>query len=189
VKLTVGGKSSTQPLTIKLDPRVKTPQDALVRQFDLASKLAVRLGEVSTALQQAGDLRKQIEERKKESSGNAEVSTALQALQEKMEAAAQPDSDDDFIMFGLAVPGNEHEPLPKAAAAITGLMMIVESADVAPTTDAAMASERWEEAAVESLKRWTAFQREDLANVNTALEKAKLKTLIISPSEGTPTAH
>ncbi len=189
VKLTVGGKSSTQPLTIKLDPRVRTPQDALVRQFDLASKLAGRLGEVSTALQQAADLRKQIEERKKESSGNADLSKTLQELQEKMEAAAQPDSDDDFMMFGLAVPGKEHEPLPKVAAAITGLMMTVESADVAPTTDAAMASERWEEAAVESLAGWTAFQREDLANVNAALEKAKLKALVISPPEGTPGGH
>ena len=182
VKLTVGGKSSTQPLTIKLDPRVKTPQDALVRQFDLASKLAARLGEVSTALQQAGDLRKQIEERKKESSGNAELSRALQALQEKMDAATQADGDDGFMMFGLAVPEKEHEPLAKAAAALRELMSIIESADAAPTTDAAMASERWEEAAVESLTRWTAFQKEDLASANAFLEKAKMKKLTVDQS-------
>jgi len=47
----------------------KTPQDALVRQFGLASRLAERLGEVSMALQQAGDLRKQIDTRKKEAGG------------------------------------------------------------------------------------------------------------------------
>jgi photosystem II stability/assembly factor-like uncharacterized protein len=181
VKLTVGGKSSTQTLTIKMDPRVKTPQDALVRQFGLASKLAGRLGEVSTALQQVGDLRKQIEERKKESSGNAEISKTLQGLEEKMEAAVEPDSDDDFMLFGLAVPSKEHEPLPKVAAALTGLMIIVESSDAAPTTDTATASERWEEAAVETLRRWTSFQKEELAGVNASLEKVKLKTLIISP--------
>jgi hypothetical protein len=182
VKLTMGGKSSTQPLTIKLDPRIKTPQDALVRQFDLASKLAGRLGEVSTALQQVSELRKQIEERKKELIGNAEMSKALQGLAEKMEAAVEPDSDDDFMLFGLAVPGKEHEALPKVAAALTGLMIIVESADTAPTTDAAIASERWEEAAVETLTRWTAFQKEELANVNALLEKAKLKKLIVEES-------
>jgi hypothetical protein len=188
VKLTVGGKSSTQPLAIKLDPRVKTSQDALLRQFDLASKLAVRLGEVSSALQQAVDLRKQIEERKKESTANAALSKALQALQDKMEVAA-PDGDDDFMLFGLAIPSKEHEPLPKVAGALTGLMIIVESADVAPTTDAAMASERWEEVAVESLARWAALQKEDLASVNASLEKAKLKALVISRPEGTPTAY
>lgn len=180
VKLTVGGKSSTQPLTIKIDPRVKTPQDTLVRQFNLASKLAARLGEVSTALQQVGELKKQIEERKKESSGNAEISKALQGLEEKMEAAVEPDSDDDFMLFGLAVPGKEHEPLPKVAAALTGLMIIVESADAGPTTDAATTSERWEKAAAETLGRWAAFQKEELATVNGSLEKAKLKTLILS---------
>ncbi len=181
VKLTVGGKSSTQPLTIKMDPRVKTPQDALERQFNLASKLAGRLGEVSTALQQVGDLRKQIEERKKESSGNAEISKTLQDLEEKLEAAVEPDSDDDFMLFGLAVPGKEHEPLRKVVAALTGLMIIVESSDAAPTTDAATANERWEEAAVETLRRWASFQKEELAGVNASLEKAKLKTMIISP--------
>jgi len=44
VKLTANGKSSTQPLTIKLDPRVKTPQDALARQFSLASKQRSKIG-------------------------------------------------------------------------------------------------------------------------------------------------
>jgi hypothetical protein len=39
VKLTVDGKSLTQPLTVKMDPRVKTPPAALKQQFDLAMKV------------------------------------------------------------------------------------------------------------------------------------------------------
>ena len=39
VKLTVGGKSYTQPLTIKMDPRVKTPLAGLQEQFRLAAKI------------------------------------------------------------------------------------------------------------------------------------------------------
>src|SRR5438034_10211359 len=93
VKLTTKGKSSTQPLTIRLDPRVKTPQDALTRQFGLASKLAARLGEVSMGVQQIGDLRKQIDARKKDASGNSELLTALQELEKKVEEAVEPDSD------------------------------------------------------------------------------------------------
>src|SRR6266853_5384119 len=89
VKLTANGKSSTQPLTIKLDPRVKTPQDVLDRQFGLASKLAARLGEVSMALQHAGDLRKQIDARKKEASGNAELLSAWEELEKKLAAATE----------------------------------------------------------------------------------------------------
>src|SRR5207253_4588871 len=89
VKLTTNGKSSTQPLTIKLDPRVKAPQDALVRQFGLASKLAARLGEVSLALQQVSDLRKQIDARRKEASGNTDALTALEEVEKKLEASME----------------------------------------------------------------------------------------------------
>ena len=191
VKLTANGKSSTQPLTIKLDPRVKAPQEAMVRQFSLASKLAARLGEVSLALQQVGDLRKQIEECRKEAGANTELLAALQGLVEKVEVAVEPDSDADFMLFGLAAPSKEHEPLPKVAAALTGLLIIVDSADMGPAADAVIASERWEEAAQETLARWAAFQKDDLAAVNALLEKAKLKPLVISlmiPGE-VPTAR
>jgi hypothetical protein len=179
VKLTANGKSSTQPLTIKLDPRVKTPQDALKRQFGLASKLAARLGEVSVALLQAGELRKQLDARLKEASGNAELFTSLQGLEKKVEAEMEADSDGGFGLFGLAAPGKENESLRSAAAALTGLLITVDNSDLGPTIDAANASSRWEEAAQETLARWAAFQKEDLAGVNALLEEAKLKPLLI----------
>ena len=181
VKLTANGKSSTQPLTIKLDPRVKTQQDALERQFGLASKLAARLGEVSAALQQVGDLQKQIEARKKDAAGNAETLKALQELEDKIAAAMQVDGDAEFGLFGLAAPDKEHEALPKIAGALTGLLIIVDSADAGPTPDAAMASARWEVVAGDAVARWGAFQKDDVAGANILLEKAKLKTLVISP--------
>jgi photosystem II stability/assembly factor-like uncharacterized protein len=186
VKLTANSKSSSQPLTIKMDPRVKTPQDALVRQFELASKLAARLDEVSTAVQQTSELRKQIEARKKEAGGNAKVQQALETLEKEIEVAMEPDSDDDFMLFGLAVPSKEHEPLPKVAAALTGLLMIVESADAAPTADTRTASEKWDASGRETLARWTALKKEELASVNTLLQEANLKLLTV---EATPAAH
>src|SRR5262249_52290552 len=36
VKLTVEGESLVQPLTVKMDPRVKTPPEGLQKQFDLS---------------------------------------------------------------------------------------------------------------------------------------------------------
>jgi len=181
VKLTANGKSSTQPLKIQLDPRVKTPQDALVRQFGVASKVAARLGEVSMALQQGGDLRKQLDARKKEAGGNTELLMALQGLEKKVEAAVESESDTGFMLLGLPASGKEIEPLPKVASALTRLLMIVESADVGPSTDAVIASARWDEAAQETLAHWHAIQKDDLAAANALLEKSKLKTLVISP--------
>src|SRR5260370_38006537 len=115
---------------MKLDPRVKTPQDALARQFGSASRIAAKLGEVSLALQQAGELRKQLDARKKESGGNSELLTALQGLEKKVEAEVESESDAGFMLMGPPAPGKEHEPLPKVAAALTGLLMIVDSSEV-----------------------------------------------------------
>jgi hypothetical protein len=182
VRLTASGKSRTQPLIIKLDPRVKAPQDALMRKFGLVSKLAARLGEVSMALRQIGDLGKQIDARTKEASGNSELLTALQELEKKVEAAVEPDGDADFGLFGQALPSKEHETLPQVEGALTRLLIIVDSSELGPTTDAATASVRWEEAAQETLARWAVFQRDDLARVNTLLEKAKRKPLVIIPT-------
>src|SRR5258708_21428359 len=104
VKLTANGKSSTQPLTIKLDPRVKTPQDVLARQFSLASKLAARLGEASMALQQASDLQKQIDARKKEASGKAELRPAWEGLEKNLQAPTQAASDGVFWLLVVDAP-------------------------------------------------------------------------------------
>ena len=182
VKLTANGKSSTQPLTIKLDPRVKTPQDALVQQFGLATRLATRLGEVSIAVEQASGLRKQIVERKKEAAGKSDVIAALEGLEKKVELAMETDGDGGFGLFGLAAPGKEHEPLPAVAAALTGLLIIVDSSDLGPTSDAAGAGAQWEVSAREALAGWTVFQKEDVAGVNALLEKAKLKRLALEES-------
>jgi hypothetical protein len=84
------------------------------------------------------------------------------------------------VLFGLAAPGKETESLRSAAAALSGLLITVDSSDLGPTTDAANASSRWEEAAQDTLARWAAFQKEDLAGVNALLERGKLKTLVVA---------
>jgi len=65
-------------------------------------------------------------------------------------------------------------------------LIIVDSSDLGPAADAAMASARWEEAAQETLAQWAALQKDDLTSVNGLLEKAKLKTLVV---EENPAPH
>ena len=56
VKLTAGGVTLSQPLTVMIDPRVKTPLTGLTQQFQLATKVCALIQESSDALkQQAGD--------------------------------------------------------------------------------------------------------------------------------------
>jgi photosystem II stability/assembly factor-like uncharacterized protein len=177
VKLTANGKSTSQPLTIKLDPRVKTTNDELRQQFSLASKLAARLGEVTAALAQVAELKKQAEARKKDASGK-EILSALQGLQDKLDAMTKVDSDGGFEMFGLAPPGEEHESLSEVSSSLSRLLIVVNSSDARPTADAASASAKWDESAQTALADWGALRKNELANVNALLEKAKQKTIV-----------
>jgi photosystem II stability/assembly factor-like uncharacterized protein len=179
VKLTAHGKSSTQPLIIKMDPRSNATADALQQQFALASQLTQTLGRVSIALQQAKDLRSQINERKKNAAGKPEILTALDDCNRKMEVAVEPDSDDDFMLLGLALPGKSHESLPHAQSALTGLLIVEQSADGAPSADVVTAANAWEASSTDSLTRWKTVLEQDFAALNSQLQKADLMPLVV----------
>ena len=58
VRLTAGGKTLSQPLLVKLDPRLKTQPAALQQQFALSQKLAAALDSAFDALTALRELRK-----------------------------------------------------------------------------------------------------------------------------------
>jgi photosystem II stability/assembly factor-like uncharacterized protein len=179
VKLTAYGKTTTQPLTVKLDPRVKATPEALRRQFALASQLCGTLAEVSTALQQANELHKQIEDRKKNAAGKPELLAALEKFNQEMEVEAEPDSDADFMVFGLALPDKPREALPRVSASLAGLLFVLESADAAPTSDVTTAANAWEAASRAALAQWKTALEQDRAALNSLLEKANLAPLAV----------
>ena len=60
VKLTVNGRSYTQPITVKLDPRVKTPAIELNQIFSFTRQLYNGALDIQAALQQMRDIRAQV---------------------------------------------------------------------------------------------------------------------------------
>ena len=176
VNLTANGKSSSQPLVVKMDPRIAASQEALQQEFRAAARLTERLEEVTDARKRAEELLKQIDARSKEASGNAEVSGTLGELARKLEDLTGVKAEDEFGVFGLSLPGKEPPTLHNVASALTGLLTIVDGADAAPTADARSAIEKWDAAAAETMTRWRAVAA-DVATVNALLVKAKLKRL------------
>ena len=51
VKLTVDGQSYTQPLTLKMDPRVKTPPSGLLEQYTLSTAVATMIDQDHAAVE------------------------------------------------------------------------------------------------------------------------------------------
>ncbi len=56
MRLTCGGASQSQPLVVKMDPRVKVPRAALEQQAVFSRKLYDAIGRVYDALDRAGGL-------------------------------------------------------------------------------------------------------------------------------------
>jgi photosystem II stability/assembly factor-like uncharacterized protein len=177
VKLTAAGKTLSSTLEIRMDPNVKSSAADLEKQFALASKLAGSVGQFYAATVKADDLQKQIAARTKEAAGNTELVAALSDLDKKVGAVAGPASGGGFGAFGLTVPGGAPSTMRQAAAALGGLLGIVDGADVAPSADVVAASAKWDAAGKAVLARWDAVQAKDLVSVNVLLEKARLQAL------------
>jgi photosystem II stability/assembly factor-like uncharacterized protein len=176
VKLTANGKSTSQTLTVKMDPRISTAEDALRREFVAASRVSARLGEVAGAQARAEELQKAIAARKTEAGGNSEVTAALVELERKIAEVHGTPGEEEFGFFGLRLPGSDPATLLQASATLTRLMMIMDGADAAPTADAETAAEKWEAAGADALARWKLVEN-DVVTVNAALQKAKLQPL------------
>ena len=140
VKLTANGQSYTQPLTLKLDPRVKTPALGLAQQFTLSKQLYDGIIE---AQQTVGDIRARLAVASNDPARSSEVA-ALQALEGQ--AAGRGAAADGPDTFNSVI------------GAMNQLRGLLQGADVTPTTQltAAVAGRR---AAVANLKaRWNALK-------------------------------
>jgi photosystem II stability/assembly factor-like uncharacterized protein len=86
VKLTVNGKSFTQPLTVKMDPRVKTLPAALKQQFDLAMRVIGLMGRVKPDnARVAGELGRLLEAiQGSDAAPSPQMAAAVTELQQKM---------------------------------------------------------------------------------------------------------
>jgi hypothetical protein len=177
VKLTVNGQSHSQPLELKMDPRVKTSQADLEKMFRAESRVAKNLADLSTAMKQAQELQANLATRKKEMPSSGEAAEALAALDRTTAELMGLQGEPEFGVFGLTVPATDTVTLREASHAARGLLSIVQTTDAAPTTDAALAIEKWDSATKNILERWDALWQHDRTRVNSLLQKANLKPL------------
>ena len=109
VRLTVDGKTLTQPLEVKLDPRLNVSREDLEKQFTLLIDIRSQLTRVYGLASQVIDLRKQISEMKQRLGSNL---PEAQALDEKLEALQKKlinteiRANEDSLKFGMGVDGS-----------------------------------------------------------------------------------
>ena len=168
VVLTANGKSYSQPLTIKMDPRVKTPLAGLQQQFKLSNDLYTRLLTLSPAAEEAGALRKQLKDLQPKATG--ETLAAIKAFDQKLQALA-----------GGATrrpgPGTEPPTLGGLKTKFLTLFGVFQEADVAPSTQATAAVADLQKQLPPLMDRWKAMQAQDIPALNQQLKGANLPEL------------
>ena len=185
VKLTVAGRSYSQPLTVKLDPRIQTSPAELLKQFDAATKVSCRQAEIIEAqrnvqqvLSQARQLRSQIQ-------NNAALASALDALIQKAEdVAGTPPAP-----FGLipSKPPKEQPDLSSLIAKFAQIFSAINNGDSAPTSEAMQAFAAAQVIFADIMAKWIALTK-DLPPMNTRLKQSGFAPIMLAPQSSAPAA-
>jgi hypothetical protein len=187
VKLTADGKSYTQPLTVKMDPRVKTSLLELQQQFDVAQQVAAKSAEVARARGEVAAVRSQIANLLKQATADTGLLAALNALDTKaaeiggVTPTASPDSS------GVSGPTNDISSLMFVGGELGQISGAVEGIDAAPSLQVMTAFANAQKLATAAITKWNAAKAKDLPDVNAQLQKSNLQPIPVegaTPGEG-----
>jgi hypothetical protein len=160
--LTVNGRSYTQPLSVKIDPRVKASPADLAQQFELSKALYEIRPTLETINKGLSRLSTEIE-KAKERAGQNPVTAQLDALKKKLQEIAGPPSRRASATFSL-------ELLEKLGTLFGNLQEV----DAAPTPALRAAVTDLQGAAQSISQRWRAIEAQDVPALNRQLEAASL---------------
>jgi photosystem II stability/assembly factor-like uncharacterized protein len=168
VKLDVAGQTFTQPLEIKMDPRITAPVDQLDQQFRLASRICDAMNASFAALGQVRAVRAQLKELERQAP-KGELADAIHALEQKIAA------------FEGAPPGFGQAAHQDSFAQLNGqfgqLLGVVDGADAAPTQTAQDTTGDLERALTALQNKWDDVKAHDVPTLNDQLRRANLPVL------------
>jgi hypothetical protein len=185
VRLTVNGHTLTEPLTVKMDPRVKTTAEGLALEFQKQQVLAEMMTKNTEAVSQARSLREQVQKLTGKASRTPADNAAATAQSKISGSLADAVSAFDKKLSGILGAGGfgaQASPLPtlsRASGAIAGLYGELDRSDAAPTAAQLAAIDVAEKDSAVVLKLWQEFQATDLPALNRQLKSAGVAELKI----------
>jgi photosystem II stability/assembly factor-like uncharacterized protein len=172
VKLSVSGRTHIQHLTVKMDPRLKTPPEGLKQQFALSMQCYEDMGQVHRTREEVRKLRVKLKE-VREHAEQGPVIESLDSLDKK--AAALEGTGSGRRRPGSRRADRAAEPtLSRLNGDLGSLLEVLEEADVTPTTQAVAAANQLQQALTLLMTRWRDIQSKDLPALNDQLRQAKL---------------
>jgi hypothetical protein len=174
-RLTVDGKTFEKPVVVKVDPLVKAEERALRAQFDAVSGLVALQSQVNRTLRTLDALAVQLDERKRLAkqlglAGDAELDGALakadKELKQVVDVFARPEGQPSYASG------------PRLSDHLGQLRGELDGAFAAPTAAQRAYADELQEEARKAIARADVFQRDGLAEVNTALAKSMLPPVV-----------
>ena len=153
---------------------MKTPAAGLAQQFKLSEQLYSRLLTLSPAVDEAGNVRKQLKAiRQKLSEGT--LAAAVDQIDQKVQAV---------LGGGGRRPGagTETPSLAGLRTRYLALFNVFQEADVAPSTQAAAGVNELEQQLPPLLERWKAIKSQDIQSLNAQLKQSGLPEIKIEAS-------
>jgi photosystem II stability/assembly factor-like uncharacterized protein len=162
VRLTAGGKSVAQPLTLRLDPRVKTPAAALAQLATLTRSLYDDAVAAHAAALRASALRARLD-----SLQGPDVEAFRAQVESLAPAPARPGAAAGRVPARFRRAAAAAAPtLDAASSALVAAAMAMQSADLAPTADQVTAATRARERAASVMSRWRVLESTGLQTLN-----------------------
>jgi photosystem II stability/assembly factor-like uncharacterized protein len=160
VRLTAGGKTYTQPLTVKMDPRVKTSPEILGRQLALATTLAAALDRDAATLKKARALRAELQALPAPAREGT-LGEAVKALDGRLAALVDGAKKGEDGLTGLN-------------GALARVYEVVEGADLPPTTQVRKAAADLERRLAGLLGKWHEIATAGVVGLDEQLQNANL---------------
>jgi len=167
VRLMVDGKQFTQPLTVKMDPRIKTPLHDLQAQASLQAGVVSGMNQSFEALGQVQSVREQLKASLTKAKGK--LAESLEDLDKQCAALAGATTS---AFFGTPPSGKQAENFSTLNQHFGQLFGIADSADAAPTTQASKAYSELTEQLNLLLKRWNDLKQNSVPKLSSQLRKA-----------------
>ena len=169
VKLTVDGKSETQKLTVKMDPRVHTPAAELAALHAAQVRMAALLDELAKADLAAHSVEEQLAAPENGARESAALSAQLAAYSAAVKKLLDP---------GETKGEKEQAPgLDDVAGEAADFYGQLQQSDNAPTQALVAAVAHTREEGAEALRGWQEFQAKQLPGIDAVLRAAGRPTI------------
>ena len=171
VQLSVDGKTYTAPLEVKMDPRVRTSLIALRQQLMLETQIRQAMWNSHQIVQEIRDLRTQLNDLQTKLKTDASAKPVLDAVAALDKKAAE------LVAVEQTYPPVGIVSAASLNGALGSLIVLVDSADAAPTAQAASAFATYQKLLALELGKWAALEKNDIPALNALLRQRQLPAI------------